>query len=105
MIEALHQFITLVKNDDFVEGHEILETDWRKLKKISGKENEANILKGLINGSTALALSRLGKEVGAKLVWDTFEKYAPLIDTTPSEATSLFYEAKALLYEKHLSYM
>jgi predicted metal-dependent hydrolase len=32
-------FIKLVENNEFVEAHEVLEDEWKALKKSGGKEN------------------------------------------------------------------
>jgi len=102
---AIEQFLEVVANDEFVEGHEVLEEDWNRFKKLPEYENEAKILKGLINASTALALVRKGKKEGAQRVWQTYEKYAPLIDSTPSAHTAKYKEAQALLLRKYALYM
>jgi len=102
---AIEQFLLVVENDEFVEGHEVLEEDWNRFKKLPEYENEAKILKGLINASTALALVRKGKKEGAQRVWQTYEKYAPLIDSTPSAHTAKYKEAQALLLRKYALYM
>lgn len=104
-MEAIKQFLSVVQDDEFVEGHEVLEEEWHRLKKLPAFENEAKILKGLINGSTALALACKGKKEGALRVWQTYEKYAPLIETTPSEFTPLYKEAQHLLEKKYTLYM
>lgn len=104
-MHVLEEFLNVLRRDEFVEGHEILEEEWHRLKKLPDYENEAKILKGLINASTALALARKGKNEGAVRVWQTFEKYAPLIDTVDSTLTPLYKEATKLLYEKHFRYM
>ena len=102
---AIEQFLEVVENDEFVEGHEVLEVDWHRLKKLPEHENEAKILKGLINASTALALASKGKKEGADRVWQTYEKYAPLIDSTPSVHTAKYKEAQTLLLRKYALYM
>lgn len=102
---AIEQFLEVVENDEFVEGHEVLEVDWHRLKKLPEHENEAKILKGLINASTALALACKGKKEGAERVWQTYEKYAPLIACTPSSHTAKYKEAQALLLRKYALYM
>jgi len=102
---AIEQFLEVVENDEFVEGHEVLEEDWNRFKKLPEYENEAKILKGLINASTALALVRKGKKEGAERVWQTYVKYAPLIDSTPSAHTAKYKEAQALLLRKYALYM
>jgi len=102
---AIEDFLTVVEHDEFVEGHEVLEIEWHRLKKMPEYENEAKILKGLINASTALALACKGKHEGAKRVWQTYEKYAPLIAITPSPHTPLYQLAQALLAQKYARYM
>ena len=102
-LKELKKFLHVVKNNDFVEGHEVLEELWKEYKKI-GQKDESYILKGLINASTALALKVKKKDDGAKRVWATFLKYSPLIDSTPSNYTDLYKEARDLLLKKALIY-
>ena len=73
-MKAIEEFLKVVENEEFVEGHEVLETQWHLLKKIPEMEDEAKILKGLINASTALALACKGKVQGALQVWQTYEQ-------------------------------
>ena len=102
---AIAHFIEVVSRDQFVEGHEVLETEWNRLKKIPEQEDEAKILKGLINASTALALACQGKAEGAQRVWQTYEKYAPLIQETLSLMKPRYEEAQKLLLSKKNLYM
>jgi len=102
---AIEQFLKVVENDEFVEGHEVLEEEWHRLKKLPEYQDEAKILKGLINASTALALACKGKTEGALKVWQTYEKYAPLIGSTPSLYTTRYQEAQTLLLRKYAHYM
>ncbi|NOX16165.1 MAG: DUF309 domain-containing protein [Epsilonproteobacteria bacterium] len=104
-MEGIDKFLEVVEKDEFVEGHEVLEDKWRELKKNPNTLNESKILKGLINGSTALALKNLGKEKGAKTVWDTFEKYRPLIHSEICKNSSDYKLAEKLLDEKYKLYM
>lgn len=100
-MEVLQTFINVVQENAFAQAHEELELTWRRWKNDPQKREESYILKGLINGATALALIQLGRIDGYKRVWETYEKYRPLIDTIPSENTPLYQEAKALLEFKH----
>lgn len=104
-MNAIKQFLEVVEKNEFVEGHEVLEADWHRLKKLPESLDEAKILKGLINASTALALACKGKKEGAKRVWQTYEKYAPLIDTTTSSYTVFYKEAQTILLRKYALYM
>ena len=100
-MKELKEFLHVVGKDDFVEGHEVLEDKWKEWKKIPSLKEESFILKGLINGSTALALKVKKKDVPAIRVWNTLLKYSPLIDKIDSEYTQLYIEAKELLHLKY----
>lgn len=102
---AIEAFLEVVENDEFVEGHEVLEVEWHRLKKLPEHEDEAKILKGLINASTALALACKGKKEGAVRVWQTYEKYAPLIEVTFSSLKPYYQKAQTLLERKYTRYM
>ncbi len=104
-LSDIDKFLEAVADDQFVEGHEVLEVRWRELKKDEKTLNESKILKGLINGSTAIALKLFGKEKGAKTVWATFEKYRPLIESETCKDTPKYLEAQKLLDEKFKLYM
>ena len=101
MTQTITNFITAVTEDHFIEAHEILEHSWKILKKEDKREEEALLQKGLINGTTAIGLHLRGKTDGARRVWQTFEKYRPLIGTVESKLTPLYREAEALLDRKH----
>ena len=103
-MKELNEFLHVVSINDFVEGHEVLEITWKKYKKIPELREESFILKGLINGSTALALKVMGRDKPSKQVWDTFLKYSPLIETVNSQYTPLYKEAQKLLYVKYQEY-
>lgn len=75
----IDEFISLILNKQFVEAHEVLEHDWKELKK-AGQKDKAKFIQGLINGTTAIALFYKGREAAFIKVWATFQKYTPLID-------------------------
>lgn len=101
MNEELDIFIKVVREHQFVEAHEILEDTWRKWKNDEDLKEESYILKGLINGATALALKSLGRDTPADNVWSTFLKYEPLIDSIQSEFSPSYKKAQKLLHVKH----
>ncbi len=103
-MNELEKFIHAVETDDFIEGHEVLEDKWKEWKKIPSLKEESFILKGLINGSTALALKVKNKEKPSIQVWSTFLKYSPLIDEIDSEFTSMYKSARELLLRKSIEY-
>jgi len=100
-MKELNEFLNIININDFVEGHEVLEIPWKKYKKESALKEESYILKGLINGSTALALKVKGKHEPSLRVWSTFLKYSPLIETVDSETTPLYKKAQKLLHVKY----
>jgi len=100
-MEKLNEFLRVVRLNDFVEGHEVLEITWKEYKQIPELREESYILKGLINGSTALALKVMGRDAPSQQVWETFLKYSPLIDSVDSKYTPLYKLAQKLLHVKH----
>lgn len=100
-MKELNKFLHVVSINDFVEGHEVLETTWKQYKNIPELREESYILKGLINGATALALKVMKRDKPSFQVWDTFLKYSPLIDTIESKNTPLYKEAQKLLHVKY----
>ncbi len=98
---AIDRFIYAVENDFFVEAHELLEDDWNMYKKM-GEKNKALVLKGLINGATALALYFEKKRpAGYEKVWPVFHKYLPLLNEISLDNKDRFYYAKELLIKKN----
>ena len=98
---AIDRFLFAIENDYFVEAHELLEDDWNLYKK-QGQKEKALVLKGLINGATALALFFIKKKPeGYKKVWPAFLKYIPLLDHIELENKEKFYEAKNILIKRN----
>jgi hypothetical protein len=94
---AIDRFIFAIENGYFVEAHELLEDDWNMYKK-QGKKEKALVLKGLINGATALALFFIKKRpLGYEKVWPVFLKYIILLDDLEIEEKEKFYKAKDIL--------
>lgn len=99
-MSAIQTFIQMVQNEEFAPAHEILEHDWKEYKR-QGEVQKAKALQGLINGTTALALYKMGKVEGYKKVWETFLKYHTLLDTLELDEKDYFLEARALLFKKN----
>lgn len=104
-MEAMKDFMQAIIDENFVEGHELLEDIWREWKNNPKKREESFILKGFINGSTALALKVMGRDEPSKKVWQTYEKYRPLIASLPSSYTNIYKEAETLLDTKYKKIM
>ena len=96
---AIDRFIFAVENGYYIEAHELLEDDWNFYKK-QGELNKSLVLKGLINGATALALFHIKKRPESyKKVWLAFEKYTPLLDDVNFEEKEKYYYIKNRLIE------
>ena len=95
----IDEFIKLVANHKFVEAHEILEEDWKELKKID--KTTAKFFQALINGTTAIALYIKGREDACLKVWSTFEKNKKLITDIIIDDKTLYYDAIKLLEDKY----
>lgn len=95
-------FIELVENNEFVEAHEVLEDDWKALKK-AGDKKTAKYLQALINGATALALFVIKKRVDAgERVWDVYIRNKHLFDTIElAEKDKYIYTMKLLEQKYH----
>jgi len=92
----IDEFISLILNKQFVEAHEVLEHDWKELKK-AGEKDKAKFIQGLINGTTAIALFYKGREDAFLRVWSTFQKYKPLINTIELDEKEKYLEAINIL--------
>ena len=75
---SINCFIKALKDEKFVEAHELLEDEWRAYKK-SEQKQKAKAVQGLINGATALALYRKNRYAAYEKIWKVFEKYKDLL--------------------------
>jgi len=97
--QGLDNFIKMIHGDHFADAHETLEYSWKALRR--EYPDEAKILKGLINGATALELKRRDRNDAAQRVWKTFEKYKPLIAVSDSTFTENYTACTKILEKKH----
>lgn len=97
---SIEQFIDAIKDERFVEAHELLEEEWRYYKRIEEK-SKAKAVQGLINGATALALYRKNRYEAYERVWKVFKKYNHLLEGLDSSAK--YHEASRLLELKNKS--
>ncbi len=89
----------MVFNNHFVEAHEVLEEDWKALKK-EGKKEEAKFLQALINGATAIALWIKKRPEPCYRVWDFFQRNKHLLSTiSESEKEKYIFVIKLLEYK------
>jgi predicted metal-dependent hydrolase len=94
-------FIKLVEEADYVEAHEVMEDDWRDLKK-QGRKAEAKYLQALINGATALALFYIKKrpEPGER-VWQVYLRNKYLFDELELFEKEKYFYVQTLLEERY----
>ncbi|WP_419765020.1 MAG: DUF309 domain-containing protein [Arcobacter sp.] len=97
---SIEEFILAVKEERFVEAHELLEVEWRGYKKIEEK-SKAKAIQGLINGATALALFKKNRYEAYEKVWKVFKKYNHLLENLDNNKK--YYEASRLLELKNSS--
>jgi predicted metal-dependent hydrolase len=96
---SIEQFIEAIKEEKFVEAHELLEEEWRYYKRIEEK-SKAKAVQGLINGATALALYKKNRYEAYERVWKVCEKYKNLLEELNNKR---YYEASDLLELKKKS--
>jgi hypothetical protein len=96
---SIDRFLFAIENGYYVEAHELLEDDWNEYKR-QGEFEKSLVLKGLINGATALALYHIKKRPNSYLkVWPAFEKYIPLLDKYDFTQKEKYYKAKQILID------
>lgn len=93
----------MVFGNHFVEAHEVLEEDWRVLKK-EGRKEEAKFLQTLINGATAIALWIKNRPEPSLRVWDFFQRNKHLISTINESQREKYIFAIKLLEYKFITY-
>lgn len=80
--EQLELFVQNLRNQNFYDAHEDLETLWYERRfEVS---DEVKLLKGFINASVCFELHKKGKTEASKKVWNNYLKYKNLIDTIDS---------------------
>jgi hypothetical protein len=100
-MQDIDKFNQAIKNNEFVHAHELLESQWKTLKK-KGLKKEAKALQGLINGATALALLHIKKRKDAyERIWAVYKKYKPLLEEVQLENMYKYKEASVLLEQKN----
>ncbi len=93
----------MVSNNHFVEAHEVLEEDWKKLKK-EGKKDEAKFLQALINGATSIALWIKKRPEQCYRIWTFFQRNKHLISTIDQSQQKPYLFAIKLLEDKFINY-
>ena len=98
-MKELELYDKLINEHQFVDAHEVLEPMWKRYKKID--KDEANILKGFINATTAIALYQKDKKPQYQRVWSAFLKYEILIEHIDSQHKSYYLNLQKLHHDKY----
>ena len=84
---------------EFFEAHEALEEYWFPRRK--AKSKEVLIVKGFINAAVAFELKKRGRQESALKVWQTYLKFAKLIESNDT----LFIELKTFINDYGENYL
>lgn len=95
----LDRFNEIIKANQYKLAHEELESTWKQYKQ-AGNVSEALLLKGLINGATALELKRLKRYEASQKAWNTLLKYSYQIEFIEKTKISKYTAALNILREK-----
>jgi len=99
---GIDEFIELIKNNHFVEAHEVLEDEWKELKK-SNQKDKAKFIQALINGATAIALWIKKRPEPSLRVWEVLQKNKHLINELEFLDKEKYFLAINILEEKFTS--
>ena len=84
---------------EFFEAHEALEEYWFPRRKT--KRREVLVVKGFINAAVAFELKKRGRQESALKVWQTYLKFAKLIESNDT----LFIELKTFIDDYGQNYL
>lgn len=97
----IDKFILAIKNEEFIQAHELLENQWKEYKK-QGLKTKAKYIQALINGATALALYKIKNRPQAYIrVWSVFTRNKDLILDIELDEKEKFIEASKILEQKN----
>lgn len=80
--EQLELFVQNLRNGNFYDAHEDLETLW--FERRFEVSDEVKLLKGFINASVCFELYKKGRIEASQKVWNNYLKYKNLIETIDS---------------------
>jgi hypothetical protein len=95
----IDEFLEMVQNNHFVEAHEVLEIEWKELKKEDNKD-KAKFIQALINGSTAIALWLKQRPEPSLRVWEVLQRNKHLISCFELKDMEKYQQAIDLLEQK-----
>lgn len=101
----LQEIISLLKEEKFVEVHDIFEELWREYKNDKSTREESFILKAFVNASVSIELYKMHRIEHSINVWNTYKKYENLIETLKTKNSLNYKNIKKIIYEKREKYI
>jgi hypothetical protein len=101
----LEDIILLLKEEKFVEAHDVLEELWREYKNQESTREESFILKAFVNASVSIELYNMQRFEHSNNVWNTYLKYENLIDDLKSINNINYKKIKEIIYKKREKYI
>jgi len=101
----LEDIILLLKEEKFVEAHDVLEELWRQYKNQESTREESFILKAFVNASVSIELYNMQRFEHSNNVWNTYLKYENLIDDLKSINNINYKKIKEIIYKKREKYI
>jgi hypothetical protein len=101
----LEDIILLLKEEKFVQAHDVLEELWREYKNQESTREESFILKAFVNASVSIELYNMQRFEHSNNVWNTYLKYENLIDDLKSINNINYKKIKEIIYKKREKYI
>ncbi|MDZ7818651.1 MAG: DUF309 domain-containing protein [Aliarcobacter sp.] len=101
----LQEIIFLLKEERFVQVHDIFEKLWREYKNDKSTREESFILKAFVNASVSIELYKMNRFEHSINVWNTYKKYENLIETLKTKNSFNYKNIKKIIYEKREKYI
>ncbi|MBU0923443.1 DUF309 domain-containing protein [bacterium] len=101
----LEDIILLLKEEKFVQAHDVLEELWREYKNQESTRKESFILKAFVNASVSIELYNMQRFEHSNNVWNTYLKYENLIDDLKSINNINYKKIKEIIYKKREKYI
>ena len=101
----LEEIILLLKEEKFVQVHDIFEELWREYKNCENTREESFILKAFVNASVSIELYNMQRFEHSLNVWNTYLKYENLMDKIESVNSKNYKKIKEIIYKKREKYI
>lgn len=99
LTEACEAFLLSIDEGRYYDAHEDLEVLWYPNR--FAECDEVRLLKGFINAAVSFELIKKGRPKPSQTAWNTYLKYASLLDTLDSGYYPLYVKMVRLIEAKH----